>query len=190
MNSDNKGTHKISMRLGQNKSASGKNLIYAGELLVKALKKGNKVLSCGNGGSASDAQHFTAELLGRFKTDRPPLPAICLNCNSSVLTAIANDYGYEKVFSRQIEAFGSSGDALIALSTSGNSRNIIEAIRVALQKEMVVIGFTGIDGGDMKEFCHVCIRAPEITTPKIQEWHIKALHLLCAQIEGEIFCKK
>src|SRR5690606_18507487 len=108
MNPDNKGTHKISMRLGQNKSATGKNLIYAGELLIKALKKGNKVLSCGNGGSASDAQHFTAELLGRFKIDRPPLPAICLNCNSSVLTAIANDYGYEKVFSRQIEAFGTS----------------------------------------------------------------------------------
>lgn len=159
----------------------------AGVSLGEALRRGNKVLACGNGGSAGDCQHFAAELVGRFERERPGLPAIALTVDTSALTAIANDYSYDVVFSRQVEALGREGDVLLALSTSGNSRNVIEAMKAARARGMAVIALTGRDGGEMARMLgpgdhHLNVAHPR--TMRIQEVHILALHCLCDTIDN------
>ena len=158
----------------------------AGKILVNAFKNGNKIISCGNGGSMCDAMHFAEELSGRFRDDRKALPAISIS-DASHISCVANDYGYEKVFSRYIEAIGNSGDVLVAISTSGNSKNIIAAIDAARKKEMKVIGLTGKEGGEMKTLCHVEIRAPHSSySDRAQEIHIKVIHSLINFVEENI----
>lgn len=146
-----------------------------------------KILIAGNGGSAADAQHFAGELVSRFYFDRPPLAAIALTTDSSILTAIGNDYGYEDVFARQVQALGRSGDVFIAISTSGNSPNILKAIVAAKSIGLVVIGLTGRSGGKMKALCDICLCAPSDSTPRIQECHLVIEHSLCACIEEQLF---
>jgi D-sedoheptulose 7-phosphate isomerase len=153
-------------------------------ILINALKNNNKVLVCGNGGSAADAQHFAAELIVRFETERKALPAIALTTDSSILTAGANDYGIDTLFSRQIEGLGSKGDVLIAISTSGNSPNILKAIEAAKKKGMEVIGLTGRDAGKMKSLQINNIIIPSQITARIQESHIMAIHIWCKLIDG------
>ncbi|MFH0865844.1 MAG: D-sedoheptulose 7-phosphate isomerase [Bacteroidota bacterium] len=159
------------------------------EEICKALKKGNKVLFCGNGGSAADAQHLAAELSGRFYYDRDPLPAEALHVNTSFLTAVANDYSFEKVYERAVKAQGKKGDILVGISTSGNSANIINALKAATDMGMITIGFTGETGGRMKEHCCYLINIPSIDTPRIQESHILIGHIICEIVEKTIFPK-
>jgi D-sedoheptulose 7-phosphate isomerase len=160
------------------------------DLSVQALKRGNKLLFAGNGGSAADAQHWAGELVSRFYYDRPGLPGIALTTDTSILTAIGNDYGYDYVFARQVEALGQQGDVLYAISTSGNSRNIVRAIEAARAKGVQVIGFTGQGGGQMAELCDLCFRVPSSETPRIQEGHEALGHMLCALIEAEMFPRR
>jgi D-sedoheptulose 7-phosphate isomerase len=165
-------------------------IVIAGNLMVKTLLNGGKILTCGNGGSAADAQHFSAELLNRFEKERPGLPAIALTTDSSTLTAIANDYSYEEIFSKQIRALGNSNDLLLAISTSGSSGNIINAVRAAHERDMPVIGLTGRSGGKMAEiFNHtdIEIRAPSERTARIQEVHLLVIHCLCDFIDTQLF---
>ena len=157
------------------------------DIIITALDNENKLLLCGNGGSAADAQHIAAELSGRFEMDRKALNAQALHVNSSYLTAVANDYGFEDVYSRMIEASAKSGDVLIALSTSGNSKNVINAIKKANQMEMVTIGFSGNDGGFMKDICKYNLIIPSDNTARIQEAHILVGHIICKLIEQKIF---
>ena len=165
----------------------------AGEALAAALKRGNKALACGNGGSAADCQHFAAELVGRFERERPGLPAVALTVDTSALTAIANDYSYDAVFSKQVEALGREGDVLLALSTSGNSRNVIEAMKAARSRGMAVIALTGRDGGAMAKMLgpgdhHLNVAHPR--TMRIQEVHILALHCLCDIVDNVLHGEK
>ena len=155
--------------------------------IVTAFKSGNKVLFCGNGGSAADAQHLAAEFSGRFYTDRDALPAEALHCNTSYLTAVANDYGYDLVYSRIIKGTGNKGDVLVGLSTSGNSKNILNAFEVAKQKEMLTIGLTGETGGKMKAVSDYLINVPSGDTPRIQESHILIGHIICQLVEEQYF---
>ncbi|HOU95383.1 MAG TPA: D-sedoheptulose 7-phosphate isomerase [Bacteroidales bacterium] len=164
-----------------------KTIDKTAQICVNALKKGNKILFAGNGGSAADAQHLTAELVCRFGFDRPPLAAIALTTNTSVLTSVSNDYDFNIIFSRQIEAIGSNGDVLVVLSTSGSSPNIIEGISSAKQKGIFVIGLTGMPGGKMASMCDLIIKVPSSETPRIQECHILIGHIICNQIEMSIF---
>jgi D-sedoheptulose 7-phosphate isomerase len=157
--------------------------------LVEAIAAGRKVLFAGNGGSAGDAQHLAGEFLSRLNYDRAPLPAIALTTDSSVLTAIGNDYGYERVFERQVLGLGVAGDVLIAISTSGRSSNILRAIEVARSTGLVVVGFTGRSGGEMAARCHLCLYAPADTTPLIQQLHITAGHIICGLVEERLFPK-
>lgn len=152
-----------------------------------ALHRGNKILFAGNGGSAADAQHLAGELVSRFNFDRPGLAAIALTTDTSVLTAIGNDSGYDLVFARQVSAIGTRGDIFIAISTSGRSRNILKALDQAREKELVTVGLTGQDGGDMPVLCDHLIRIPSNETPKIQEAHIMLGHILCGLIECAMF---
>lgn len=155
----------------------------AGNLLVKAFESGNKVISCGNGGSMCDAMHFAEELSGRFRNDRKALPAVSIS-DASHISCVGNDYGYDKVFSRYIEALGNNGDVLLAISTSGNSKNVIEAIHAAKQKGINVIALTGKDGGKIKDLCDVEIRAPfSEYADRAQEIHIKVIHCLIEYVE-------
>lgn len=155
--------------------------------LVIAFRAGNRIYFCGNGGSAADAQHLAAEFSGRFYKDRIALPAEALHCNTSYLTAVANDYGYEHVYARLIEGIGQPGDILIGLSTSGNSVNIIEALQKAKRKGMVTVGFTGESGGRMKEECDFLLNIPSADTPRIQESHIMVGHIICELVETQYF---
>lgn len=157
------------------------------ETLVTAFKNGNKVLFCGNGGSAADAQHLAAEFSGRFYTDREALPAEALHVNTSYMTAVANDYSYDVVYSRMVQGIGKKGDVLVGLSTSGNSTNIIKAFEVAKAKSMVTIGFTGATGGKMKDICDLLINVPSTDTPRIQESHILLGHIICQLVEEQYF---
>ncbi|WP_204251241.1 D-sedoheptulose 7-phosphate isomerase [Elioraea rosea] len=159
----------------------------AAEILVAAIRTGNKLLICGNGGSAADAQHWAGELVSRFLYDRPGLPAIALTTDSSIMTAIGNDYGYERLFSRQVEALGTKGDVLFALSTSGRSPNVIAALKAAREKGMVTVGFTGEGGGDMPPLCDILLRVPSAATPRIQEGHEALGHAICALVEATLF---
>ncbi|SFV61719.1 Phosphoheptose isomerase 1 [hydrothermal vent metagenome] len=155
----------------------------ASELIIKTLKNGNKVLLCGNGGSAGDAQHIAAELTGRYKTERKALAGIALTTDSSALTAISNDYGYDRVFDRQVEALAREGDLLIAISTSGNSMNIMSALAVAKLLGCKTIGLSGNDGGEMNRLCHLNLIVPSNDTPRIQEMHILIGHILCQAVD-------
>lgn len=157
------------------------------EVIVTAFKKGNKVLFCGNGGSAADAQHLAAEFSGRFYKDRDALPAEALHCNTSYLTAVANDYSYDVIYSRLIQGIGIKGDVLIGLSTSGNSKNIVAAFETAKQKGMVTMGFTGTDGGKMKDISDYLLNVPSTDTPRIQESHIMLGHIICELVEEKYF---
>lgn len=159
------------------------------ELIVGAFKKGKRVYFCGNGGSAADAQHLAAEFSGRFYTDRKALPAEALHCNTSYLTAVANDYGYDQVYSRMIEGVGEPGDVLVGLSTSGNSPNIMRALEAAKQKGMSTVAFTGITGGQMKPMCDYLLNVPSADTPRIQESHILLGHIICQLVEERYFGK-
>lgn len=159
------------------------------DICIAAFKSKNKVLFCGNGGSAADAQHLSAELSGRFYIDRDPLYAEALHVNTSYLTAVANDYCFDEIFSRLVQAKGKKGDVLIALSTSGNSANIINAIETAKQIGMHTIGLTGASGGKMKGLCEQLIRVPSEDIPRIQESHIMIGHIICEIIESELFVK-
>lgn len=159
----------------------------AAEICVAALRAGRKVMLCGNGGSAADAQHWAGELVSRFNYDRPGLAAIALTTDSSILTAIGNDYGYDRVFARQVEALGAAGDVLFALSTSGNSPNVLAALDAARARGIATVGFTGETGGAMAALCDVCIRIPSRSTPRIQEGHEVLGHAICAMIEAAIF---
>jgi len=157
------------------------------QVCCAALRAGNKILFAGNGGSAADAQHLAGELVSRFKFDRPGLPAFALTTDSSVLTAIGNDYGYDKLFARQLDAVARSGDVFFGISTSGRSPNILRALEAGRAKGLVTVGLTGNAGGDMPRLCDYCIRIPVAETPKIQEGHIVLGHIICGLIEQELF---
>jgi len=158
--------------------------------MIHAFQSQKKVLFCGNGGSAADAQHIAAELSGKFYLDRDPLPAEALHVNTSFLTAVANDYSYAEVFSRMVRAQGKKGDMLIALSTSGNSENVVNAILAAQKAEMVIVGLTGHSGGKMKSLCQYLLNVPSNDTPRIQECHIMLGHIICEIVEKTLFQHK
>ncbi len=157
------------------------------DVIVAAFRAGNKVLFCGNGGSAADAQHLAAEFSGRFYKDRKALPSEALHCNTSYLTAVANDYSYDSIYSRIIDGIGNEGDVLVGLSTSGNSGNILKAFEVSKEKGVKTIGFTGATGGKMKDVSDVLLNVPSNDTPRIQESHIMIGHIICQLVEAEIF---
>lgn len=156
---------------------------------VEVYKNGNKTLIAGNGGSAADAQHIAGEFVSRFYFDRPGLASIALTTDTSIITAIGNDYGYEKLFSRQVQANGAKGDIFIGISTSGNSANVIEALKECKEKGIITVGLTGEKGGKMSEMCDYCIRVPSNETPRVQEAHILIGHIICAVVEEAIFGK-
>lgn len=162
------------------------DLAKASQIAVNVLKQGNKILLCGNGGSASDAQHIAAELTGRYKSERRGLPGIALNTDTSAITAISNDYGYDRVFDRQVEALANKGDLLIGISTSGNSANVISALKLAKELGCQTIGFSGRNGGGMNEVCDINLIVPSDNTPRIQEMHILFGHTLCQIIDNEL----
>ena len=157
--------------------------------MVTALKNGNRIYFCGNGGSAADAQHLAAEFSGRFYLDREALPAEALHCNTSYITAVGNDYGYDLVYARLIKGIGLEGDFLVGLSTSGNSENIIKAFEVAREKGIITVGFTGETGGKLKDLCDHLINVPSKNTPRIQESHIMLGHIICQLVEEQYFSK-
>lgn len=162
----------------------------AGVVMVESLLNGQKILCCGNGGSAGDAQHFSAELLNRFERERPGMPAIALTTDSSTITAIANDYDYDEIFAKQVLALGQQGDVLLAISTSGNSGNVVQAIRAAHERDMIVVALTGRDGGRMAANLgarDVEVRVPSERTARIQEVHLVVIHCLCDFIDTAIF---
>lgn len=157
------------------------------EEIAKAFKRGNKILLCGNGGSAADSQHIAAEFIGRFAVERKSLPAIALTTDTSILTAVGNDYSYDQIFSRQVEGLGKEGDILFAISTSGNSKNVIEAAKKAKDMRLRVFGFSGAAGGALKPLADLCFLAGCAKTPHIQEMHITALHAVSEQVEHILF---
>lgn len=157
------------------------------DTVTAAFKNGNKVLFCGNGGSAADAQHLAAEFSGRFYKDRAALPSEALHCNTSYLTAVANDYSYDVIYARIIDGMGRKGDVLFGISTSGNSGNIVKAFESAKSKEMITIGFTGATGGIMKEASDILVNVPSFDTPRIQESHILLGHIICQFVEQNLF---
>ena len=160
------------------------------ELMFNALSNGNKVLACGNGGSAGDAQHFAAELVGRFERERFPLPGIALTTDTSIITAVGNDYSFNEIFSKQVQAFGQAGDILLAISTSGNSGNVLAAVEAALEREMRVVALTGKDGGKLGQMltdADVHINVPHSRTARIQEVHLVAIHSICDGLDVALF---
>jgi D-sedoheptulose 7-phosphate isomerase len=162
------------------------DILKASKLAVDTLKNKNKILLCGNGGSAADAQHIAAELTGRYKCERRGLPAIAITTDTSALTAIGNDYGYDRVFDRQVESLANNGDLLIGISTSGNSKNIINAINVAKKFGCKSVGFSGKNGGAMRDICDVNVIIPSDNTPRIQEMHILVGHIICQIIDDNL----
>lgn len=170
-------------------AALADQVVAAVRMCTAALRTGNRLLFAGNGGSAADAQHWAGELVSRFYYDRPGLAAIALTTDTSILTAIGNDYGYDYVFARQVEALGQAGDVLLAISTSGRSKNIVRAIDAARQRDLRVIGFTGNGegGGEMAASCDLCFRVPSTETPRIQEGHEFLGHTICALIEAGMY---
>lgn len=156
-------------------------------LCIEAYQKGNKILVCGNGGSASDALHMTGELVGRYKIERAGIPAISLNSNAAVMTALGNDYDYDSIFAKQVTALGVKGDILFSISTSGNSSNAVLACRQAAKQGLTTIALTGEGGGKLKEICDYTINVPSSNTPRIQEMHILIIHIICGIIEKELY---
>lgn len=160
------------------------------DLMFSTLSQGNKILACGNGGSAADCQHFAAELVGRFEKERLPLPAIALTTDTSIITAIGNDYSFQDIFTKQVQAFGQPGDILLAISTSGNSSNVIEAIKAAKERDIAIIALTGRDGGKITHLLsdpdvHICV--PHTRTARIQEVHLLVIHCICDCIDAALF---
>ena len=166
------------------------NIEKCTNIILDSLEKDNKVMFCGNGGSAADSQHLAAELVGRYKMDREPIAAIALTTDTSTITAIANDYSFEYIFSRQIKAIGNKNDVLFAISTSGNSKNIINAIKQAKEQKIFSIGLTGENGGEMKNLCDAIIQVPAKSPDRIQEMHIAIGQIMCGLIEKHFFYKK
>ncbi|MGN6389920.1 MAG: phosphoheptose isomerase [Burkholderiaceae bacterium] len=171
-------------------AALAPRIAEAVDLMFAALSNGNKILACGNGGSAADSQHFAAELVGRFERERLPLPAMALTTDTSILTAVGNDYSYQEIFSKQVQAFGQPGDVLLAMSTSGNSANVLAAIDVALERDMRIVALTGKGGGEIGKRLtdadvHLCV--PHSRTARIQEVHLLTIHCLCDGIDVALF---
>lgn len=164
-----------------------KNILESVELICKAFESGKRVMFCGNGGSAADAQHLSAELSGRFYKDRKALPSDALHCNTSYLTAVANDYGYDVVYSRLVDGIMNQGDVLVGISTSGNSKNIINAFKTAKEKQIITIAFTGKNSGDVGMLSDCLINIPSTDTPRIQESHILIGHIICQLVEEKLF---
>ena len=162
-------------------------ILIISNLVINSIKTNNKVIIAGNGGSAADSQHIAGEFVSRFYFDRPALPALALTTDTSILTAIGNDYGYEKIFSRQLEATGNANDIFLAISTSGNSQNIMEALKVCKTKKILSIGLTGNSGGKMRNHCDYLLNVPSEETPRIQESHILIGHLICSYVEKNLF---
>ncbi|MHB0976074.1 MAG: D-sedoheptulose-7-phosphate isomerase [Candidatus Aquicultorales bacterium] len=156
-------------------------------LIIEAYRAGGKVLFMGNGGSAADAQHLACELVSKFGFDREALPAIALNVNSSLVTAIGNDYGFDNIFARQVEAWARTGDVVVGISTSGNSANIVRALKKAVEMGASTVGFTGQSGGEVADVADVCLKVPSGSTPRIQEAHIVAGHIVCSLVEEGLF---
>ena len=159
----------------------------AAQMITSSLRGGGKIHFCGNGGSAADAQHLAAELSGRFYFDRPPLNAEALHCNTSYLTAVGNDYGYDLVFSRLLRGTAKAGDVIVGISTSGNSKNILKAFEVAQEMDVKIIAMTGESGGQMKEYADILLNVPSTDTPRIQESHIMIGHIICELVETALF---
>jgi D-sedoheptulose 7-phosphate isomerase len=171
-------------------AALSQPISQAVELMFGALSNGNKILACGNGGSAADCQHFAAELVGRFERERFPLPALALTTDTSIMTAVGNDYSYREIFSKQVQAFGQAGDVLLAISTSGNSANVLAAAEAALEREMRIIALTGKDGGALAKMltdADVHINVPHSRTARIQEVHLVTIHCICDGIDVALF---
>ena len=164
-----------------------RNIAATAQMIVDAYEQGKKTLLAGNGGSAADAQHIAGEFVSKFYFDRPGIASIALTTDTSIITAIGNDYGYDKLFSRQIQAQGSAGDVFIGISTSGNSANLVEALRMCGQKGIKTIGLTGFTGGEMDSMCDLCIKVPSGETPRIQESHILIGHIICCIVEEKLF---
>lgn len=164
-----------------------KTILTITDVMVAALKSDRRIYFCGNGGSAADAQHLAAELTGRFYTDRKALAAEALHCNTSYLTAVANDYGFDEIYARMIEGIAQEGDVLVGLSTSGNSKNIINAFEKAKEQNVITVSFTGETGGALKPLSNYCINVPSNDTPRIQETHILIGHIICQQVEEKYF---
>ncbi len=158
--------------------------------IISAFRNKNKLLLAGNGGSAADAQHIAAEFVNRFQFDRPALPAVALSTDTSILTSISNDSGFENIFARQVEALGNEGDVFIGISTSGTSENIIRALNTCRKEKIAAIGFTGIFGGPMRDLCDICIKVPSDETPRIQEAHNIIGHIICNLVEDELFSRE
>jgi D-sedoheptulose 7-phosphate isomerase len=173
--------------LTRNLQALAPEAARAAGVLESAFADGHRLYACGNGGSAADAQHLAAELVGRFALDRVPLPAVALTTDTSTITAVANDFGYEQVFARQLAALASPGDVLVAISTSGSSPSILEAARVAREAGVVVVGLTGACGDRLRALCDCCLVVPSNDTPRIQEGHAVLIHALCAIVEESLF---
>ncbi|MFH1859468.1 MAG: D-sedoheptulose 7-phosphate isomerase [bacterium] len=164
-----------------------KDVAEATEMIIDAYRQHKKVLICGNGGSAADAQHMAGELVGRFKMERQALGAIALTTDTSILTAVGNDYGFDDIFSRQIEALVEPGDVVIGISTSGNSPNVLKGIAMANSKKAMTIGLAGKDGGRLRDLADLCIVVPSLNTPRIQESHITIIHIICLLVEQSLF---
>ena len=164
-----------------------RNIAAAAQMIVDAYEQGKKTLLAGNGGSAADAQHIAGEFVSKFYFDRPGIASIALTTDTSIITAIGNDYGYDKLFSRQIQAQGSAGDVFIGISTSGNSANLVEALRMCGQKGIKTIGLTGFTGGEMDSMCDLCIKVPSGENPRIPESHIIIGHIICCIVEEKLF---
>lgn len=162
-------------------------VVDVAETMSSAIERGDKLLFCGNGGSAADAQHLAGEFVGRFMRERRALPALALAANASTLTAVGNDYGFDQVFSRQVQAFGRPGDVLVAISTSGNSANVNQAAEVAAGKGLIVVGLMGRDGGALRALCTHSVVVPADSTPRIQEMHITLGHILCGLVEKSLY---
>ncbi|MBA2840139.1 D-sedoheptulose 7-phosphate isomerase [Methanococcus maripaludis] len=167
-------------------SKNENKLIDTINIIVNALKNENKLLICGNGGSAADAQHFAAEIVGRYKLERKGYPAIALSTDTSILTAIGNDYGFEKIFERQVEALGKDGDILIGISTSGNSENVINAVNLAKNNGIYTIGLLGKDGGKINNLVNLSLVVPSNNTPRVQECHLTIYHVICEEVEKKL----
>ncbi len=157
------------------------------DVIYNALKNGNKILICGNGGSAADSQHFAAEIVGRFKLERKGMPAIALTTDTSILTAIGNDYGFDRIFERQVEALGKEGDVLVGISTSGNSENVIKAVNKAREMGIYTIGLLGKSGGKLKDIVDLALIVPSNDTARIQECHLTIYHVICEEVEKRLF---
>lgn len=169
------------------KARMPEQIAQAVDCLAAAFQSGHKLLVMGNGGSAADAQHFVAEMVGRFKMERSALPAVALSTDTSILTAVGNDYGFDAVFSRQVEALAVKGDVVVGISTSGNSPNVRSALQLARERGCVTIGLLGKDGGSIKECCDIPLIVPSDDTPRIQEGHITIIHIICDLVEKKLF---